>query len=234
MCPSVHFTPFHPSSSELHIKLKPKQNTTQQQPKCVKLLQSGVLLGYEASRSPRRTARSTSRVRGMEKSKDVYTDTIVPRETEECLMLSPREQRKHVVGACSHSVSSWTGMSGSMPPEQIWEHEELASPPSWPESQLQLLSPWEGTWWPGGYQAGLSHWQSKLDSAKSLSITAWNTIYFCPSSPQSAKAAPRLNIISALTALQEMAAPTGTGRNEGRECVVPLPLPERFISTVVF
>lgn len=106
MCPSVHFTPFHHSSSELPVKPKPKQNTAQQQRKCVELLESGVLLAYEGSPFPRRTARSTSRVRGMEKSKDMYADTMVPGEMEECFMLSPRKPRKHVMGACSHSVSS--------------------------------------------------------------------------------------------------------------------------------
>lgn len=75
--------------------------------------------------------------------------------------------------------------------------------------------------------------RAQPDSAKPLSITAWDTNYLCPSPPWSAKAASRLNIISAWTAQWEMAAPTGTGKHEGRECFALLPLPEVFISTVV-
>lgn len=90
----------------------------------------------------------------------------------------------------------------------------------------------------GGHPAGPSHGQPNLDSATSLSITEWDTNYLCPSPPWSAKAAPtvqalaepRLNIISAWNALQEMAASAGTGRHEGREYAA---LPEGFISTVV-
>lgn len=41
------------------------------------------------------------------------------------------------------------------------------------------------------------------------------------------------NIISAWTALQEMAAPAGTGRHEGRQHTALLPLPEESVTTVV-
>lgn len=49
--PSI-FYPLH-FSSELPIKPKPKQNTAQQQPKCVKLLESEVLILMRAALLPR-------------------------------------------------------------------------------------------------------------------------------------------------------------------------------------
>lgn len=55
----------------------------------------------------------------MEKSKETYANAMTSQE--ECHMAGPRELRKSVVEAHSHSVGSRVGISGSIPPEQIWE-----------------------------------------------------------------------------------------------------------------
>ena len=93
-----YFTPFHHFYSDLPTQKNPPK------PPCVKHLEFGVVLAYEGSPSPRRTARSTSRVRGMEKSKEMYADATMSQE--ECPMVGPREPRKHAAEANSHSVGS--------------------------------------------------------------------------------------------------------------------------------
>lgn len=89
-------------------------------PPCVQHLEFGVVLAYEGSPSPRRTAWSTSRVRGVEKSKDMYAGAMMSQE--ECPMMGPKESRNHGAEAHSHRVGSQMGISRSILPEQIWEH----------------------------------------------------------------------------------------------------------------
>lgn len=99
-----HFTPFHHFYSDLPIKKTNQTKPNPQKPPCVKHLEFGIVLAYEGSPSLRRTAQSTSRVRGMGKSEEMYADAMV--SEEECPMVGPREPRKRAAEAHSHSVGS--------------------------------------------------------------------------------------------------------------------------------
>lgn len=199
------------------------------------------MLAYEGSPSLRRTAQSTSRVRGMGKSEEMYADAMVSErnvpwrapgsqgsvQQKPIPIVSAAEQAQ-----AGQSLQSRFGSVGNLQPLSAGLSH------SRPPAALHVKGPGDLL----GHPAGISLWQPIPGSAASPSFTARHTDYLRPSPPRSAETAPAvqqalavpgLSIASArATPTQEQAPADTASRLEGREraqgqkralCAAPLP-----------